>query len=147
MTIDYIGNYWQAADGSRSIDLAGNGPGSISQSFATVLGQTYTVSFYMAGNPDGGTTLKALAASAGSVVEQVFTFSTVGNTKASMGWTRQSFNFVAGGATTTLTFASDIDGPYGPALDRVSVPEPGTLILLGAGLLGLVGLGRKRLKK
>src|ERR1700761_1608688 len=50
--VDYIGSYWQAADGSRSVDLAGTLPGgtatgdasgSIFQSFATTLGQTYQV--------------------------------------------------------------------------------------------------------
>lgn len=38
----------------------------------------------------------------------------------------------------------------GPALaydPPPSVPEPGTLILLGAGLIGLVAVGRKHLKK
>ena len=27
-TIDYIGSYWNASDGNRSIDLNGNGPGA-----------------------------------------------------------------------------------------------------------------------
>ena len=90
-SIDYIGTYWQPQNGSRSIDLAGNGPGSISQTFGTVNGQTYHVEFWMAGNPDGGNTLKAIAASAGSVNGQVFTFSTIGNSLGDMGWERRFF--------------------------------------------------------
>ena len=38
-SIDYIGGYWNAQNGSRSIDLSGNAPGSIFQTFDTVLGQ------------------------------------------------------------------------------------------------------------
>ena len=42
-SIDYIGGYWQAEDGSRSIDLSGNANGSIAQTFDTVANQTYQV--------------------------------------------------------------------------------------------------------
>src|SRR4029079_18341039 len=41
--IDYIGSYWQASNGARSIDLDGLRPGSISQTFDTVIGSTYQV--------------------------------------------------------------------------------------------------------
>jgi len=45
-----------------------------------------------------------------------------------------------------------IGGVLGSArLDRIqfnsSVPEPGTMLLLGTGLAGLVGIGRRRFKK
>jgi hypothetical protein len=50
-SVDYIGSYWEAADGTRSIDLSGtsnypDGPikwGEISQTFDTISGQALTV--------------------------------------------------------------------------------------------------------
>src|SRR5690242_13851687 len=60
-SIDYIGTYWQPADGARSIDLDGNSPGTIAQqTLATLSGQTYLVSFALAGNPDGLPTIKTV---------------------------------------------------------------------------------------
>ena len=60
---------WNADEGSRSIDLNAFNPGSISQTIATVPGQTYNVSFAMSGNPDanvarGAKTMNVTAADA-----------------------------------------------------------------------------------
>ena len=52
--VDYIGGYWNAQNGSRSVDLSGGAPGSISQTFDTIAGQGYTVTFYLSGNGDNG---------------------------------------------------------------------------------------------
>jgi len=150
--IDYVGSYWQAAQGTRSIDLAGTGRGSIWQDVATEIGQRYVVSFFLAGNPDGGSNLKVAATSiAGSDVQaDYFTVVPGVNTRTSMGWQRYEYAFTATAATSRLTFASANaeNSPYGPALDNVSiaaVPEPATwgLMLTGFGLVG-AGLRSRR---
>ena len=48
--IDYVA-YWVDADGERSLDLNGSlGVGGIAQTFSTIAGQQYLVSFALAGN-------------------------------------------------------------------------------------------------
>jgi choice-of-anchor C domain-containing protein len=131
-SVDYISwslggeSAWQAADGDRSLDMSGESPGSISQSFATVAGMQYTVHFSLAGNPFD--TLHLLRVSAGSGTEQIYQFDAPGHSAADMGWTGESYTFTATGATTTLSFASienETTGNdfAGPALDNVSVVQ------------------------
>ena len=139
-SVDYIGTFWQAADGNRSVDLNGNqGAAGIRQTFDTETGKTYRVNFSLAGNPDGDPTTKTLNVSAGASI-QGFTFSTIGATHADMNWEPRSFLFTATGTSSTLTFQSTTPGAfYGPAIDNVTVsaPEPMTLALLGSGMLGV----------
>jgi choice-of-anchor C domain-containing protein len=59
--VDYICTYWQAAEGTRSVDLNGRQSGSVSQGFATTPGFTYQVTFSMSGNPDGSDLPKVIS--------------------------------------------------------------------------------------
>ena len=119
-SIDWVGPYWQHSDGSKSLDLSGNARGSISQSFTTVAGETYTLTFYVAGNPQCGDEIKKLRVSAGGTSED-FEFDTKDTSLSNMGWTREYFSFTATGTTTALKFESLTSGSCGPALDNVSV--------------------------
>lgn len=161
--IDYIGTYWQASDGVRSVDLSGstikNGSyaGSISQTIATVSGQVYRVTFDLAGNPDGAPLTKVVLTSAvNGGIDQLYadTFTVVPgvNTRANMGWLPYSFLFTATGASTTINFQSAVNSAYGAALDNVAisaVPEPATwaMLILGFGAVGYVTRRRRVMLK
>lgn len=118
--VDYIGSYWVAQEGDRSIDMTGNAAGAISQTFATTIGEDYTVTFYLAGNPAGGPAVKSLNVDAGGAPVN-YSFDTTGKSLTDMGWTQETFNFTATTALTTLTFTSLTPGFFGPALDNVAV--------------------------
>ena len=147
-SIDYIGGYWPAADGGHSLDMNGYyAIGSVQQTFATVIGQGYKVTFDLSGNHDGGPSTKTLLASvdsgSGSVTD-LFNY----YLNRDHGWLPETFSFTAGSTSTTLFFSgTEVGGAFGPALDNVAVapvPEPGTLVLLGAGLFGLAVYGKRR---
>jgi choice-of-anchor C domain-containing protein len=124
-SIDWIGSYWQAADGARSIDLSGNGPGAISQTLATTIGNTYSVTFSMSGNPDGGPAGKTLTVGASGADVKSYTFDNgvAGNSRADMKWAAKEYSFVATSSSSVLTFTSTTPGDIGPALDNIKVAE------------------------
>jgi choice-of-anchor C domain-containing protein len=149
--VDYIGSYWQASDGARSIDLSALGAGSLSQILSGLtIGQTYTVSFDLAGNPDSGASTKVAVVTDGATSTS-YDFLQGSHTKAAMGWETHTFSFKATGENATLTFSSAQDDAYGPALDNVSilsgaVPEPATwaMMILGFGVVGASLRTRRR---
>ncbi len=147
-SIDYIGSYWQASEGARSVDLSGNSPGSIAQTLTTVAGKYYKVTFDLAGNPDAGPVLKAMAASSAGPVQN-FSFNTTGASHGAMNWTPSSFVFKATSSSTTLSFASLTGDAFGPAIDNVAasaVPEPATwaMMIIGFGAVGSMARSSRR---
>ena len=122
-SVDWVGTYWPAQDGSMSIDMSGLEPGTLSQTLATTIGDTYTVSFYLSGNPAGPPAVKTLDVSATGGTVSSYTFDASANTLSSMIWTQETYSFLATGTSTTLSFISTTPGPFGPALDNVAVTE------------------------
>ena len=125
-SVDHIDTYWKAAHGGRSLDLNGNDVGAISQTFKTVKGQKYAVSFALAANFDSGAdSLKVKVSAAGKAEE--FTFEKKEVSKENMGWVIKTWEFTATDDETTLDIASlHTDEAFcGPALDDVIVVPAG----------------------
>lgn len=154
-SVDWINGYWNAYDGTKSIDLAGLGNGGVLQkNIPTQAGYKYQLQFAMAGNPDNGPQTKTMLVQVDGLPVQEFSFNTSGHSRSAMGWTVYTLDFVAGGSSEILSFSNkpNVEGylPYwGAALDAVTVeelgrvesaiPEPATLTVWS--LLGLSGAG------
>jgi choice-of-anchor C domain-containing protein len=145
--------YWDASDGSNSVDLSGSEAGSISTGiFGLTVGRLYDVMFDIAGNPDGGPTTKQITAevSAVGVVRPPKTFSTVqADSRGEMNWASRIFTFTAAAPTQLLTFRALGTSSYGAAIDNVriavqAVPLPATAPLALLGLAGLAFLRRRK---
>jgi choice-of-anchor C domain-containing protein len=141
--VDYMDTYWVAANGTRSIDMLSCGTaGGVQQTFDTLPGAIYQVTFSLAGNPDGG--IKTLTASAAASTAN-FTFDTAGATASAMNYATKSFTFTATSASTTLAFTGGVLGGgtscAGSVLDNVAVNvlvAPSTPIPVGGALGGFV---------
>ena len=159
--VDYIGGYWQAQNGSRSIDLSGTtlpdgGPGpyfgSISQDFTATIGQQYKVTFWLSGNPDGPPDPKKADVTVDGLAPISFLYPITGD-KTDMNWVEKSFFFTATAVAQTITFASDATANntnYGPAIDDVDispVPTPPAFLLFATGLGLLTWFGWRANRK
>jgi choice-of-anchor C domain-containing protein len=125
--IDYVGTDWVASDGDRSLDLNGTpGVGGVAQTLATIPGQSYHVSFDMAGHPSG--LLQTMRVSAAGQ-SQDFYFQS-GTDPNQLGWQTLTWEFTAAETATTLEFFSLQTGYEfgGPALDDVVVTSSDTLV-------------------
>jgi choice-of-anchor C domain-containing protein len=151
--VDYIGTYWVAQDGARSVDLSATAAGGIEQTFDTETGVHYTVTFYFAGNPTGcGSVVKGMDVGATGNPTAHYTFDVTGHSTVSMGWQQETYTFVAAGTSTTLFFQSTENSGCGPAVDNVSMithpvpvlsPAMGAVLALLIAMLALPALRRR----
>ena len=133
-----------AYEGNNVLELnahPGNAQGtfSIFQSFNTVIGQEYQLTF--AGRKRQQNSDEAFNVTVGDLDESIYN-------QAWGAWTEYSFSFTALDDFTTLTFSSldggtDTTGNIFDAVAVTTVPEPGTFAMIGLGLFGLV-FQRKR---
>ncbi len=128
--INWVSGWEPSPDGSQySIDLNQDSQmspgGAVAQTFDTVSGQVYRVSFSLAGNPECLTDLgnnldKTVKATAGGG-SLTTTFNVAGRSTSSLGWREESFSFTASASSTVVKFESLNTGRCGPLVDNVRV--------------------------
>jgi hypothetical protein len=144
---------WGPADmGPYSLDINGWSAGTISQQFATVIGQTYTVSYAYSRNEAGSPNDPVQATVAAGDMSQLVSvsyedpsFGSVNN----MLWKQGGFSFVADSTESTIRLAAVTDSNAGVFFDTVSVtgpavPEPAAWALMIVGFGGVGAVLRRR---
>lgn len=154
--VDIVSNGWSdilAYAGGQFLDLVGsNHGGAISQTFSTVPGQQYSLSFAYANNVASNIDASAAVSVTGFGSTNNLLpagLQNISHSGESIVWTLYSTTFTAGSTQTTLLFreTDELSWNGGILLDAVSVnavPLPPSILLLGSGLLGLGAMGLRR---
>lgn len=122
-----------------------DGYGTLSQTFATTIGQQYLLSFFYTAYQVAG---NQLSFGTGSFADSTFLALTTG-------WQESTSSFVATQSNTTLSFFYQTDPGTGTlGLDKIAVipsptPEPETyaMLLAGLGLMGSIARRKKQAKQ
>jgi choice-of-anchor C domain-containing protein len=121
-SVEIVGTYWQAAEGNQSLDLSGvwDLAGTIYQDVATVPGQTYTIRFAFAGNPEDQAIKDAKVFWNDAELAKL-TVDTAGSSLTDMRWTYYTYEVTATGTSSRLKFQSLTLNFLGPVIDDVTI--------------------------
>jgi choice-of-anchor C domain-containing protein len=155
--VDHLNVAWDVSDGVHAIDLDGRGAlfSGVRQTFVTTPGRRYDVAFDLSGNPGvpagtGSPVLKRVQVSVDGLAK-TYEHDSSGQARDSLVWDAIVFSFIASGPSATLQFMSltGVANSYGALIDnvRVTVPEPATLLLLGAGVVTTMARRKRSLAK
>ncbi|MFN8109212.1 MAG: choice-of-anchor C family protein [Thermoleophilia bacterium] len=132
--VDQVATYWAAAAGGQSLDLNGGAPGAISQTLATTPGDTYRITFQVAGNWSCAPAVKEMVVNWDGAALRTVRFDAGATSAVAMGWTQVSLEATATTASTVLQFQSLTAGQCGVTLDEVSVTDQAGPTVTGGSL-------------
>jgi hypothetical protein len=154
--VNYVNNtIWNAAQGSRSIELLGNNGGIGQRVFGFITGKTYTLKYAVSADPTNTATsavdlYHTVSVTGGLASTTPYTFVPAVNTATNMLYSIQEYTFVASNTFQDLQFrASGRNRGFGPVIDSISItaiPEASTwaMLVLGFGLVGAASRRRKQ---
>jgi len=150
LTVDVVSSSFAgpAFEGSQYLDLVGLGSiGQIEQTFATVVGQAYTLTFAYANNALSTPSAEANVQVIGGNTLVNVNFAHDSSAPGALDWSTYTTTFTAETAATTLQFTNFIGGNNGgvllDAVDVAAVPEPSLWATMIAGF-GMIGVALRR---